>query len=323
MKIYEHFEKLPQPAAPCVVAIGSFDGIHRGHQLLFEQVCSLARQRQLQAGALTFRPHPAKVLSPKYCPPLLMPPERRLRGLASLGLDFVLAQHFDVAFASLPAQQFAKQVLATRLGVRVVVVGDDFSFGRSREGLAKDLVAFGQEYGFEVLVVRRLVVEHMMVSSTRIRSFVLQGRVRGAAVLLGRSFAVGGEVVRGLGRGRQLGFPTVNLQVEGELIPAHGVYRCVFWPAGQEAGLCAVTNVGTCPTFGPGKTSVEIHVPGENLPDLTGQKVVLAFCERLRDERRFDSPEALCRQIARDREKAQVMAQADNSSLLLPALEGF
>ncbi len=224
MQVYQHYSDVSQPADPSVIAIGSFDGLHRGHQLLFDRVRELAKKMNCQAGALTFKPHPAKVLAPKFSPPLLMTHERKIEALKSLGLDFTLAQKFDAAFAGLSAEDFVRRVLVEGLRVKAVVVGDDFSFGRKREGLAEDLVDLGKRHGFEVEVVRRLAVEGMIVSSTRIRSFLLQGKVRGAKLLLGRTYLVPGKVVTGRGRGRTIGFPTANLSVQTDILPARGVY---------------------------------------------------------------------------------------------------
>jgi len=243
MKVYEQFKDIPEATTPSVVSIGSFDGFHQGHQLLFKRIKDRAKQKRWQVGVLTFFPHPAKVLAPKYSPPLLMSQERKLRAFEALGFDFVLSQRFTKHFAALSAKDFVRQVLKS-LSAKEVVVGDDFSFGRSREGLAEDLKILGHKQGLEVEVIRRLVVEGMVVSSTRIRAFLLQGKVRGAAVLLGRPYVIAGRVVSGAGRGRKLGYPTVNLQSDAEILPARGVYACYLWHEEQSQGLFGVANVG-------------------------------------------------------------------------------
>ncbi|MBW1807153.1 MAG: bifunctional riboflavin kinase/FAD synthetase [Deltaproteobacteria bacterium] len=322
MKVFEHYSNVPQPADSSVIAIGSFDGLHRGHQLLFERVRKLAKEKNCLAGALTFRPHPAKVLAPKFSPPLLMTHERKIEALESLGLDFTLAQKFDAVFADLSTEDFVRRVLVESLGVKVVVVGDDFSFGRNRQGLAEDLVDLGSQHGFEVEVVRRLAVEGMIVSSTRIRSFLLQGKVRGAKLLLGRTYLVPGQVVTGQGRGRTLGFPTANLAIQTDILPARGVYVCHFWQAGQKEAWLAVTNIGICPTFGPSKLSVEVHILDEKVAELAGQLVVVGFLERLRSEHRFDSPEDLCRQIEKDATQARAAALQYKADSNIHALDG-
>ena len=322
MQVYQHYSDVSQPADPSVIAIGSFDGLHRGHQLLFDRVRELAKKMNCQAGALTFKPHPAKVLAPKFSPPLLMTHERKIEALKSLGLDFTLAQKFDAAFADLSAEDFVRRVLVEGLRVKAVVVGDDFSFGRKREGLAEDLVDLGIRHGFEVEVVRRLAVEGMIVSSTRIRSFLLQGKVRGAKLLLGRTYLVPGKVVTGRGRGRTIGFPTANLSVQTDILPARGVYVCHFWQAGQKEAWLAVANIGICPTFGPSELSVEVHILDQEVDELAGRQVAVGFLERLRSEHRFDTPQDLCCQIEKDIIMARAAAQKYKAESTIPALDG-
>ncbi len=303
MRVYRHYEDLPASAGPGVITIGSFDGLHRGHQLLIEKVSSYAQAHGLRPGVLTFQPHPAKVLAPGFSPPLLMSPDRKVRALGNLGLDFALVQRFDQNFAALSAEDFSKRVLAGGLCARRVVIGDDFTFGRDRQGMAETLVELGRRHGFEVEIVRRLSVEGMLVSSTRIRSFLLQGKVRGAAVLLGRPYRVQGEVVRGRGRGRGLGFPTANVKTDSEILPARGVYVCHLHIPGRERGIWAVGNLGHNPTFGHQELGLEVHALSEP-GDLLGRQVAVGFLQRLRAEVHFPDPRALAEQIRRDVDQA-------------------
>ena len=322
MEVFKHFRQM-NPRRSAALAIGSFDGLHRGHQLLLERTRERARRHDLQAGVITFRPHPARVLAPRYAPALLMPGPRRLRALSRLGFDWVLEQRFDEQFAALPAERFVVEVLCRACRASRVVVGDDFSFGRDRQGNASLLVELGRRHGFAVEVIERLTVSGMVVSSTRIRSFLLQGRVAGAALLLGRPYTLEGRVVAGEQRGRKLGFPTLNLDTPAEVVPASGVYACYYWPAGRQHGLAAVTNIGTRPTFGGRETRVEIHLPGQQLPDLRGSSGRLGFLERLREEQRFSRADLLVRQIRLDVENALQVTAAHTRWQDLSPLEGF
>jgi riboflavin kinase/FMN adenylyltransferase len=322
MKLYQHYEDLPRPGEPCVVTIGSFDGLHRGHRLLIEKVRAHAQGAGLQSAVLTFRPHPAKVLAPLYSPPLLMSPERKVRALEALGLDATLVQRFDSEFAGLTAEDFSRRVLAEGLFARRVVIGDDFTFGRDRKGSAEHLADLGKRHGFEVEIVRRLSVEGILVSSTRIRSFLLQGKVRGAALLLGRPYRIQGEVVPGRGRGSGLGFPTANVKSDTEILPARGVYICHLHVAGNPQGMWAVCNVGHNPTFGHQELGVEVHVlspPGE----LLGKKVAVGFIQRLRAEVRFQSPQALAEQIGLDVDEAVRVKEQQNEGVELDDVDGI
>lgn len=309
MELYREFSRFPPDAAPCAVAIGSFDGLHLGHRLLLDRTRERAAEAGLLSGVLTFEPHPARALAPGLSPPLLMSYDCKIRALDHLGLDRVLNQRFTQAFAGLSPMAFSQKVLAGGLRAAVVVIGDDFSFGHKGQGRPEDLVAHGRQLGFEVEVVRRLAVEGMIASSTRIRSFLLQGRVRAAGLLLGRSYTVAGRVSTGAGRGRKLGFPTANLVTDAELLPARGVYVCHVWRVGWAYGRLAVSSIGTNPTFGPGPQTVEAHVLDLD-EDLVDQTLALSFRERLRGEIAFGSAEELVAQIDRDVAKARQLARA-------------
>jgi riboflavin kinase/FMN adenylyltransferase len=322
MKIYEHYEDLPSPGKPCVVTIGSFDGLHRGHQLLIEKVRAHAGPAGHLSAVLTFRPHPAKVLAPRYSPPLLMSPECKVRALGDLGLDFTLVQRFDQSFAALSAEDFSRRVLAEGLSARLVVIGDDFTFGRDRRGMAEDLRDLGRQHGFEVEIVRRLSVEGMLASSTRVRSFLLQGKVRGAAVLLGRPYRIQGEVVRGRGRGRGLGFPTANVKTDAEILPARGVYVCHLHVQGETRGMWAVSNVGNNPTFGHQELGLEVHALSEP-GDLLSRRVAVGFLQRLRAEVRFPSPRALVEQIQKDVNEAVRLKAELKHAVKLDSIDGI
>jgi riboflavin kinase / FMN adenylyltransferase len=308
MQVLRGRARLPRASA---VAIGNFDGVHRGHQALVAAARAQAQARGAPAGVLTFDPHPARFFAPTLAPPLLMPLDRRLELLGEAGADFVLVERFDAELARLDPEAFVADVLVAALGVGHVVVGHDFSFGRGRAGNAADLARLGQAHGFGVTVVPAVAVDGLVCSSTKIREFLLAGRIDGARLLLGRPPEVTGQVVRGAGRGRPLGIPTANLAPEGDPPLRTGIYaaRALLLDRGG-ARYPAAVSVGTNPTFveaaaggdpaGALPVTVEAHLldyPGD---DLYGARVRLLFEARLRDERRFASVEALLAEIARD-----------------------
>ncbi|HOX45772.1 MAG TPA: riboflavin biosynthesis protein RibF [Myxococcota bacterium] len=302
----DHLE-LRGALGPSALTIGSFDGFHLGHQLLLRTVRAEAQRRRLAPGLVTFDPHPARTLAPAFSPPLIMPTGRRREAIARAGLEWALLQRFGLDFAAMPPERFAAEVLAASLAARLVVVGDDFTFGRDRAAGVSELAAFGAALGFEVLAVPRLAVQGMIASSTRIRAFLMQGSPEAAAVLLGRPFTLFGPVVAGAGRGRRLGYPTANLACDAELRPASGVYACRAWSPGWPAARLAVANLGRNPTFGPGPWTAEPHVLDWD-GDLRGQQLALALVVRLREERTFSSPGELSAQIAEDVELARALA---------------
>jgi riboflavin kinase/FMN adenylyltransferase len=321
MQKYEHFNDMPKPVKGSVLTIGSFDGLHCGHQLLIKKVVERARKKDLLAAVMTFFPHPAKILAPKFSPPLIMSSKRKVVALSSMGLDLVTVQKFDDEFAALSAEEFVQRVLVDKFAAKHIVVGDDFTFGKSRQGTVKALKGFGKSYGFGVQVVERLDVEGMIASSTRIRSFVLQGKVRGAAMLLGYPFCIVGRVVTGEGRGSQLGYPTANVKTDAELLPAYGVYVCHVWVVGKKGCRLGVCNVGTCPTFGTKTVSVEVHLL-EETEDLVEKKLVVGFMQRIRGEVTFPSAEALVEQIGKDVEETRLISKEHKMFPRPPVLVG-
>jgi riboflavin kinase/FMN adenylyltransferase len=301
------------PSAPAV-AIGSFDGVHRGHQALLAAARADARARGTQAGALTFDPHPARYFAPALAPPLILPLPRRLELLGEAGADFVVVERFDAALAGLTPEAFVDQVLLGGLGVGHVVVGHDFSFGKGRLGSGATLVDLGRRRGFGVTVIPAVTADGVICSSTKIREFLLEGRIEGARLLLGRPPEVTGQVVRGAGRGRGLGIPTANLAVEGDLPLKTGIYaaRALLLDAG--GSYPAAVSVGTNPTFTAGSDAAPVTVEAYLLDypggDLYDSRVRLLFEGRLRDERRFDSVEELLEEIDRDVARARELLAA-------------
>jgi riboflavin kinase/FMN adenylyltransferase len=288
----------PAPA----VTVGNFDGVHRGHQALVAAVLEEARARGGTSVVLTFEPHPARVLSPDRAPTALMTLGQRAEALEGLGVERLAVLPFTHEVAQEDARAFAETVLAGTLGARTVVVGEGFRFGRGRQGDLAALQAMGSDLGFAVRGVGPVLHEGAPVSSTRIRVALGRGSVEASAEMLGRPFFVDGVVTRGAGRGRLLGIPTANLDVENETLPGAGVYACRARVAGVERP--AVTNVGRRPTFGGGQTTVEAHLLDFD-GDLYGASVRLFFVGRLREERPFPGASALVEQIRRDIEEAR------------------
>ncbi|MDB4965666.1 MAG: riboflavin biosynthesis protein RibF [Myxococcales bacterium] len=309
MDTFRGHTSLTRRLAKPVVAIGNFDGVHRGHAHIFEQARRLAAGIGGEAVVLTFDPHPAKVLAPTFAPPLITPLSRKLELIAAAGIDATVVEPFDRAFAAHSAEEFVQAVLVDGLGASHVVVGYDFTFGQKRSGNVQLLAAEGPPRGFGVTVVPPVSVEGLVCSSTKVREFTLEGRVDGAALVLGRDVEVQGEVVHGDGRGRTIGVPTANVLSETELLPKNGVYA--GWAESLVDGRrwVAAINVGTNPTFVSG---VQVHVEAHLLDcdeDLYGQRLRVGFAHRLRDEKRFDSRDALVAQIRHDvDETKRVMA---------------
>ncbi len=292
----------PWPA----VTVGNVDGVHLAHQVLVEAARARAAARGGTAVALTFDPHPARIVDPRRAPRALMTLEQKAEVMAALGVDVLAVLPFDTERAAQKAEEFAHEVLGEQLGARVVVVGTSFRFGRGRAGDAVLLSSVGGALGFEVVAVPPVEHDGAPISSTRVRQALEAGRVDEAYALLGRFFFVDGRVVRGEGRGRALGFPTANLLVVNETLPAGGVYASWCRPFDTEAGqrLPAVVNLGRRPTFGGGDTTVEAHVLDQHL-DLYGQRLRLEFVARLRDEQPFPGAQALTEQIGRDIARAR------------------
>lgn len=304
MLVYSTLESLPDPAPPVAAAFGNFDGVHLGHRELLATVVAAARTCGGPAAVVTFDPHPLAVLRPDRAPAALDGVAQRLVLLADCGIDWTLVLPFDAALAARSPQWFVRQLLCGRLGVRAVVAGPGVRFGH---GGAGDLRLLQEElhrvHGL-VHPCAGVEVGGVAVSSTRIREAVAAGDVASATLLLGRPFALRGRVVEGDRRGRTLGFPTANLDVTRQVIPAHGVYAGWFESGGVRHA--AVANVGVRPTFGASERRIEAHVL-DFAGDLYGASVALHFVDRLRGELRFDGIDALRGQIARDTAAARAV----------------
>ncbi len=297
MKVFRDIDSVGELPVP-VVAIGNFDGAHLGHQRIIEMVTQRAKEAKGTSILMTFDPHPLSILRPAGRPPLIMPMSEKIGILGSLGLDVLLIVRFTREFADLTAEQFVEEILARKLAAKEVYVGPNFHFGRGGIGNFELLKKSGIDYGIRVVRVPVVFFDSKPVSSTRVREEILSGNVGSAAAMLGREYGIRGLVVHGRGRGAGLGFSTANLSTDNELIPGQGVYVTRAELSGK---LCqSVTNIGDRPTFGEGEWVVEAHLLDYKGPALYGRTMRLMFCEFLREERKFDSPQALMEQIGKD-----------------------
>ena len=292
------------------VAIGNFDGVHLGHREVIGRMTAHARATGLVPVVLAFRPHPARVFAKEFAPPLITSYEARASLVAGLGVDLLVEQKFDEQFAAMSAREFLDGYLSGLLGARSVFVGFDFTFGAGGLGGTDTMREFCRGSGMFVEVVPQVRIDGLAVSSTKVREFVLEGNVAGASKLLGRPYSIDGTVVAGEARGRGLGFPTANLEGGFELVPGGGVYVTVATAGSERMG--AVTNIGTNPTFGGRRTTIETHMPDYS-GDLYGRPLVLEFLARLRGERLFESPAALEAQISSDVAEARRILAASGA----------
>jgi riboflavin kinase/FMN adenylyltransferase len=296
-----YFPDGPKPRWPQpVLALGNFDGLHRGHMKIIDRVRRRAGERGGTPIAMTFDPHPPRVVRPDKAPPLLMTTEQRLEALERGGMHGVVVVRFTPELSRWEPEAFVQQVLVDWVHAVEVWVGANFLFGRDRTGNFTLLRALGMRYGFKAEKIDPVRYKEFVVSSTRIRRLVAEGRMDEAAALLGHHYFLDGTVTRGSSRGREVGFPTANLQTYNELLPPNGVYATAVKLAGDERLNAAVTNVGVRPTFeASGAPVVETHIFDLDR-DLYGAAMRLYFVQRLRDERAFADVDALREQIDAD-----------------------
>lgn len=292
------------PQKDTLLTIGVFDGIHLGHQHLLTHLRNQAQRRGYFSGVVTFRSHPQTVLSPTSELPWLNDLDTRISLLHSLEIDIVVALTFNPELAQLSAREFL-QLLKDYLKMRGLVIGPDFALGRNRQGNAEQLRLLGQEMDFSVEVMTPLILNGEVVSSSAIRQALAQGDTGKVEKLLGRPFSLRGQVVSGDQRGRVLGFPTANLDIKpDQALPGDGVYVTIAHI--DHKLLPSITNIGTRPTFGGGKRTVETYLL-DYKGQLNEQKLTIDLIDKLRDEKRFDSAEELKTQIAKDIAKARAI----------------
>lgn len=303
MQIFRSLAEIPPAYGPTVVSIGNFDGVHRGHRFLIEQAIRGARGLSAHSLVVTFDPHPARVLRPEGAPLLITPMPQRLELLAATGIEAVLVLPFTPELAQMSGREFVKAILADSLRAAEVHEGDNFRFGHRAQSGARELIEVGHELGFRVTIYPPLTIRGMTVSSSKVRECIQAGDMTAARALLGRPFAIRSTPAPGRGIGSRLTVPTINLSRYDELLPVDGVYISKLEIGGRV--FEAVTNAGNRPTFGENSFAVESYLlnydPARDPLDLTPETPLeLTFLQRLRDERKYPSPEALKAQISED-----------------------
>lgn len=288
-----------------VVTIGNFDGVHAGHRQLLRRVVELGRENNLTPVALTFDPHPTRVVAPGRAPRLLTTIEERVVLIRQQGVHDVVVLPFTVEFARLSPEQFVEQTIAGELHAKVVIVGDNFRFGYKHAGDVKTLTTLGEKFGFQTHIVGAVYRRGIIVSSSEIRKLISEGRVEMACRLLERPYSLAGDVVSGHGIGSKQTVPTLNMSTPAEVIPAKGVYITCTRDRETDQRWNSITNVGTRPTFGGADLAVETFLLS-SFEGLTPGRISVEFLSRVREERKFESAEALKQQIFRDVGRAQV-----------------
>ncbi len=304
MKVFRSVDAVPAGFGPSIVAIGNFDGVHAGHRQIMRRVAALAKERRAIPVVLTFDPHPARVLAPERAPRLLMTLDQRLRAMAAEGIEAVLLFPFSLDTARLTPEEFAESVLARALHAQAVLVGEDFRFGHKQAGNADTLRALGGRLGFELEAVRGILRRGERVSSSGIRKLAAAGSVSRACRMLGAPFALEGRVVRGRGIGSKQTVPTLNLDPLNEVLPKTGVYATRTRDLESGRTWNSITNVGYRPTFNGENLTVETFLlepfPPQDRGDAQPERIEVRFLRFIRDERKFETPEALKVQILRD-----------------------
>ena len=306
MDIIKHIDRIDSPYKNAVITIGNFDGVHIGHQALFHQVIEKARALQGTSIVMTFEPHPIRVLKQNNNPPLITLYEQKAELIAKAGIDILICIPFTQKFASIPAKEFIEEILVNLIGMKAIVAGKDYTFGKNREGNLDLLKIYGKRIGFEVIVVNGIQISNNSkdkISSTVIRELISDGKVAEAQKLLGRHYQIRGTVMKGRDRGgRLLGFPTANIKLYDELSPKTGVYAVTVECKGSK--YKGVANIGYSPTFDDRIFTVEAHILDFN-DDIYGQKIRINFIQRLRDEKKFLNTSELSDQIKKDINKAR------------------
>jgi riboflavin kinase/FMN adenylyltransferase len=301
MKIITDLSTIKHPFTRPVVTIGNFDGVHKGHQALFHQVIEKAESIQGTSVAMSFEPHPLRVLKKKKFPPLITLYEQKRELIEKTGIDVLICIPFDKVFAAITARQFVEDILVKTIGLKAIVIGKDYSFGKDRQGNVAFLKQYAEEYEYEVIVTDWIQGSRRKadrISSTRIRETVINGQVEEVVALLGRYYQIRGKVVSGRNRGgRLLGFPTANIHLIDELCPKAGVYAVTVECLGKK--YQGVANIGYSPTFDDHLFTVEVHLL-DFKGDLYDQDIRVNFIARIRDEKKFSGIDELSAQIAKD-----------------------
>jgi riboflavin kinase/FMN adenylyltransferase len=306
MKVFNHLDQIIEPFKHAVITIGNFDGVHIGHQALFHETIEKAGTLGGTSVAMTFEPHPLRVMKSNNHPPLITLYEQKSELIERTGIDVLICVPFTLEFAALSAEQFVRDLLVKKIGMKAIVVGQDYSFGKNREGDLDLLKSYGPEYGFEVIVAGWIKSARDLpdrISSTRIRELVTDGRMEQAEKMLGRNYQIRGKVVSGRDRGgKVLGIPTANINLHDELCPKTGIYAVTVECEGNLHR--GVANIGYSPTFEDHEFTVEVHI-FDFSANIYGKKIRVNFIKRIRDEIKFSNISELIDQIKLDIAAAQ------------------
>lgn len=282
----------------CVATIGNFDGLHQGHQRVIQSLIKLGKQLNLPTCVILFEPHPQEFFYPEKAPARLMRLREKIKFLQFLAIDRVLCLRFNKCLAECSAEEFVKKILVDKLGIKGVIIGDDFRFGRGREGDFHFLQKLGQEYGFKVFSTPTVLFENERIGSSRVRNAVWNADFKLAELLLGRPFILSGRVIYGDQRGRLLGFPTANIGLHRQVIPLQGVFIVNVYGL-AETSFSGIANCGKRPTVNGVKNLLEVHLFDFD-QNIYGRFIEIEFLKKIRDEKKFDSLEALKQQIIQD-----------------------
>ncbi|MBT8332134.1 MAG: bifunctional riboflavin kinase/FAD synthetase [Deltaproteobacteria bacterium] len=301
MKIFDRLESIQQPFVNAVITIGNFDGVHIGHQALFHEVIEKAEAIEGTSIAMTFEPHPMRVLKQNNHPPLITLYEQKKELIERSGIDVLICVPFTKKFAALSAEAFIKDLLIEKIGMKAIIVGQDYTFGRNREGNLALLKSYAARMGYDVIVAEWIKTARNVadrISSTRVRKLVMNGEIETARKMLGRHYQIRGLVVKGRDRGgKLLGTPTANINLQDELCPKTGIYAVTV--EYRQRLYRGVANIGYSPTFNDNEFTVEVHLLDfdENIYD---RKIRVNFIARIRDEKKFDGIDELKSQIHQD-----------------------
>jgi len=311
MKTFTHLDQIIEPFKNAVITIGNFDGVHIGHQALFHEAIEKAEAIGGTSVAMTFEPHPRRVMKKNNHPPLITLYEQKSELIQRTGIDVLICVPFTLEFAALTPRQFVGDVLVDKIGMKAIIVGKDYSFGKNRAGDLDLLKSFGPEYGFEVIVagwIKSAQARAERISSTKIRQLVMEGRMERAEKMLGRNYQIRGKVVAGRDRGgKVLGIPTANINLHDELCPKTGIYAVTVECEGQQHR--GVANIGYSPTFDDHEFTVEVHILDFS-GNIYDKKIRVNFIKRIRDEIKFSNISELIDQINIDIKAARKILAA-------------
>jgi riboflavin kinase/FMN adenylyltransferase len=314
LEIIRGLETLDKSYPRTVLTIGNFDGVHLGHQKILFEVIEKVKLTDGTSMAMTFEPHPMKVLAPERELRILTPFEEKAKLIADLGIDVLLCVEFNREFANLLPDEFVEDVLVKKIGAKEVVVGSNYVFGKHKKGTIALLRRRGRKYGFRVRVIRHARHNSDIVSSSKIRSLLSKGAALDISTFLGRAYSIEGTVIKGKGRGKSImNIPTANITTPVEIAPRRGVYavRAGF----NNSVYDGVANIGINPTFGNGEVSYEVHL-FKFSRNIIGKTIRIYFIDRIRDERRFPDPSSLEKQIRNDIETARVILKTKHPKLI-------